>query len=308
MKHVVYVPGMIALACAMLNAQPCYAENDGPVFNNAFSMGGPLTLAVRITAPGTVQILAVEVFTGEHTGARSIGIASDAPGLNQPGAVLSQGAFSMRPQNSWQGANLPGVATLVSGQTYWVVWTCLGGEQSAVDVASPTAITQPYRAIVGSATTWGPLFQFPDRPWKIRLYCNPLPYQQDQACSSMNVNGLVGTGSTPATLTTIPFANQTLNFFASTNNPFDIVLTLQSPLIPLFAVTSNLQVVNVDLTSPTLTTVLGATFTIPGTGTPTSVPFALPTPQFQVAAQMIVLDATHPDGFCLSQPNSIQTL
>jgi hypothetical protein len=154
---------------------PCHAENDGPNFNDAVSMGGPM-VGVQFVAPSTFQTTAIEVFTGEVAQMHTLGIWSHDINFNEPLAEIASGSWTVSFANAWQGATLSAPAPLVAGQTYWMVWTPNGGGQASVD--SPMNFPgQTYRGSFDGGQTWNGPFQFNDRHWKFRLYglCNSNP-------------------------------------------------------------------------------------------------------------------------------------
>lgn len=123
--------------------------------------------------------------------------------------------------------------------------------------------------------------------------------------SSLDVNGVQGTAFAPATVT-VPIGVTATLGLASVNvgQPWDVGFGLV-PLVPASAgalVTSDGQIVNLDLTDPTFALWFNF-FQGPGWGplTSLSIPFSLPSAT-AVSAQMIVVDPGLLSGVALSQP------
>ena len=91
----------LLLTAASAAAQtPCHAENDGNVFSDNVSMGGPnLTVAIQFVAPISFTANSIEVFTGEAGGQNSVQIWSHDIALNQPASALSSGSWNMSAVN-----------------------------------------------------------------------------------------------------------------------------------------------------------------------------------------------------------------
>ena len=131
----------VAPAFGAAQSAPCHVENDGPNFNNGISMGGPgLLLAIRIVAPSNLDVQRLEIFTGERQGTNLLGLWSHDAANNQPLVDLGTGAWPMNQVNSWQGVDLPGVVSLASGQTYWVVWGPQNAAQASLDPRRPSRV------------------------------------------------------------------------------------------------------------------------------------------------------------------------
>ena len=290
---------IVAVVCvAPVVAQSCYAENDGPGFNNAVSMGGPNPLlAVKFTAPSTLTVNGIEVFTGESTGANTVSLWSNDAGNNQPMASLGTGTWAMSSSNSWQGAALSAPVVIVGGATYWMVWGCQNGSQAAVDVASPTAVIQQYRGTFNGGATWNGPFSFANRPWKFRLQCAASLYQVNQVGASLDVNGVMTGGLTPA-ITTIGASTGTATIAGTVGQPWDIAYTVNDTLVPSGLITTAGQVVNLNFTAPSFAFAFGAAFANSLAPFSTSVALGGLT---TFEAQLMVLDPTSPDAFWLSQ-------
>ncbi len=303
-KSVVCV-AIVALFAAAVRGQACYAENDGNTYNPAISMGGPnLIVGIKFTVPFSMTVSAAEVFTGNCSGPNTLAIWSHNPSGNLPGVSLGSGSWTMTSAPSWQGTSLSSPVALAGGTTYWLAWGVQNGSQASIDVASSTSIAQQYRASFNAGSTWSGPFMFNDRVWKFRLSCGGPQWQVNQACASLDVNGVQSNGMAPA-ITTVP-ANQTatVNLGGLTGAPWDIIFTVNTPLLPAGLVTAGGQIVNLDLNAAGFIFgagfqnaffpgSLGATFSAPGT---------------QVAAQMVLVTPTMPDGFCLSQAAELQIL
>lgn len=247
-----FLAGLLAVAFASPEAvaQPCYAENDTPNFNDLVSMGGPnLLLAIRFTPNVSVAIDGAQVFTGEVAGTQTLGIWSHDAAQNQPSANLGTGSWAATLPNSWQGTALPGPVNIVAGQTYWLVWGPQNGAQAAVDVPMATP-GQPYRGSFNGGTTWSGPFQFNDRHWKFRLTCACKGFFAAYGAGCPGTNGiptLTGTGcATPGDTISIQIANglagnSGLLLLGAGSGAASIVpgctienLPLYPPVVPLF--------------------------------------------------------------------------
>lgn len=297
----------IGLALALLTttmavAQPCYAENDGPGFNDAVSMGGPnLLLAIRFTVPPGLTVVGAEVFTGERTGTNTLAIWSDDPMANAPSTSLTSGSWSMTATNSWQGTDLTPPLPLASGVVHWLVWGPQNGAQAAVDLASPSAIVQSYRGSFNAGATWNGPFSSADRPWKFRLFCLPAPYQTNQSCASLDLDGIQSSGFSPAVTMVGTSGSATATLSGNAGMPWDLAFTVGSALLPNYLVTSGGQIVNVNLALAGFLN--NGTFTVPFAPFATSIS---PPTGASIEAQMVIVDPTQTDGFCLSQGAQLQ--
>jgi hypothetical protein len=163
----------LALGSPLLAQSVCHAEYDGNNYNDLVSMGGPnLLLGIQFTAPSSFSVTRAEIFTGEGSGTNSVSIWSHNAGLNLPQSQLSVTAtWTMSNTDSWQGADLGTPYALTGGTTYWLVWGCISGSQCSVDVPQAN-LGQFYSGSFDGGQSWSGPFQFNDRPWKFRLYCN----------------------------------------------------------------------------------------------------------------------------------------
>lgn len=151
---------------------PCYAENDGNTFHDTTHMGGPnLVLAIKFTAPASVSVTRMEVFTGEGSGNNSLSIWSHDAANNRPLAQVSgQGGWALDTVNSWQGGNLSPAFALTGGNTYWLAWKCIHLSQASIEPPS-AVVGQPYCSSFDSGTNWAGPFQDTANNWKFRLFC-----------------------------------------------------------------------------------------------------------------------------------------
>lgn len=174
MRPIACLLALALTAGLSLRAQPCYSENNTSTFANNVSMGGPnLLLAIKFTPSATVAVRAIQVFTGEATGANSVALWSHDATANAPARRLSLGTWSMRSANSWQGANLAAPVPLVARTTYWMVWGAQNRSQASVELPKNTR-GQQYRGSFNGGTTWSGPFQSNSRHWKFRLWCRKL--------------------------------------------------------------------------------------------------------------------------------------
>jgi hypothetical protein len=159
------------LPTSLLAQSPCHVENDGNLYNNSVSMGGPnLLLAIKFTTPTCFTASGAEIFTGEATGTNSLSIWTHNAGLNQPGVSLTSGSWAMSAVDSWQGTSFA-PTSLDCGGTYWLVWGCINNSQCSIDPPG-TTLGQPYRGSFDGGFSWSGPFQFVDRHWKFRLLGN----------------------------------------------------------------------------------------------------------------------------------------
>ena len=172
-------PSLLALFALLASAAgasaqvPCHAEYDGPVFDDAVSMGGPnLTLVVQFVAPSSFTANSIEVFTGEASGQNSVQLWSHDSVGNQPAGLLGSGSWAMVSANGWQGATLASPVPLSAGTTYWLGWAPINNSQANVDTSIP-GNGQPYRASFDGGQSWLGPFQGVNH-WKFRIFgaCN----------------------------------------------------------------------------------------------------------------------------------------
>lgn len=163
---------LLLLVSTPLAAQaPCYAENDGPAFNDGVSMGGPdLLLAIKFRTNVNDTVLGLQVFTGERTGENSVALWSHDATNDRPLAPLGTGRFEMDPVNGWQGACLDVPVAVTTSQPYWLVWGCVNSSQASVDSLNAVG-GQPYRGSFDNGGSWNGPFSSNTRHWKFRLLC-----------------------------------------------------------------------------------------------------------------------------------------
>ena len=153
------------------SAQICYAENDGPAFNDGVAAGGPsIMIAVRFSPLTNFTATGLEVFTGEATGTNTVSIWSTNGFTNEPLAPLGTGSWEMDAANQWQGATLSPPVPLTAGTLYWMVWSPQGGAQSTIQ--SGVGLGQLYRGSFDGGATWTGPFQNSFH-WKFRIECCP---------------------------------------------------------------------------------------------------------------------------------------
>ena len=128
-------------------------------------------------------------------------------------------------------------------------------------------------------------------------------YQTNSVLASLDVNGVAATQYAPAVVNTAVGAPNTITFFSFLQgNAWDLGYGV-APLIPRNAgalVSSDGQIVNLDLTDPTLSTWFGATFTnsppFQNFNMNFSFPFAV-----SLSGQLAVIAPNLSDGIALSQ-------
>ena len=176
MKHLALLSVILIALAASLGAQtPCYADYDGPVFDDNTSMGGPW-IAIPFTPPAGFTATRLEVFTGEATGLNTLALYTHDAANNQPGSQLMSAIWNATTTtNAWQGAQLSSQIALNAGGTYWLIWIPVGGAQASVDLSVP-GLGQPYRASFDNGLTWSVLFQ-DNSHWKFRIFgtCSSTP-------------------------------------------------------------------------------------------------------------------------------------
>jgi hypothetical protein len=199
MKQLCLAIALSVVAATTVRAQtPCHAENDGPIFDDNTSMGGPW-VAVKFTLPAAISATRLEVFTGEALGTNTVALyAHDAAG-NQPGVYLESAIWSMSSTNAWQGAVLNFPTFLAANQTYWFVWVPIGGAQASIDASLP-GLGQVYRASFDNGQTWAGPFQDTINHWKFRIFgtCGGNPNPVVYCTAGTTANGCVASISATA--------------------------------------------------------------------------------------------------------------
>lgn len=161
--------GLALLLALGARAQaPCHAENDGPNFHDGVSMSATL-LAIQFTAPSSFSASELEIFTGEANTAHGLQLWSHNAALNRPATLLASGTVAVGAANQWYRATLSSSVALAGGQLYWFAWNVSDGAQAAVDSLN-AGLGQPYTVSSNGGTSWGSLFQFASRHWKLRVY------------------------------------------------------------------------------------------------------------------------------------------
>jgi hypothetical protein len=160
---------LVSFASLRAAAQaPCHAENDGPNFADNVSMSTAL-LAIQFTAPTSFSATELEIFTGEASTSHGLQLWSHDAGANRPLALLAGGTVNVGAPNQWYRATLSSSVALTGGQIYWFAWDVSNGSQAAVDSLN-SGLGQPYTPSTNGGASWGNLFQFANRHWKIRLF------------------------------------------------------------------------------------------------------------------------------------------
>ena len=131
-------------------------------------------------------------------------------------------------------------------------------------------------------------------------------YQVNSASADLQINGTASDPFNPGSVSVTAGTSATMNI-QSTNvgNLFDVVVTVPSLLVPIGggAVTSpNGQILNLNIAVPTSLFIFGGSLANPVVSPypgSLSLPFTATAP-ISAAAQMIILDPAHLDGFALS--------
>lgn len=137
--------------------------------------------------------------------------------------------------------------------------------------------------------------------------CPPIvgPWQTNNAQSSLDLNGQQGSAYSPAVTTDCVGATVTMNSSAPAGELSDIGITFAAAVAAALT-TPGGQQVNLDITDPSFSSFNGGAPNFGGLLNlqphPGSFSFPVPTGTiFSGSAQQVVADATHPDGFQLSQ-------
>lgn len=328
-------PVAFLLLAASLAAQVVYIDNNSPTTgtSNGFPWGqanGFTTLHVYTAA----QLTAGGVAPGSILTGIAVAPSSGTSGIyNAPQARFTVGHLATNPPlaGAWESniASPSVIHDLTSGAyTFpWTLgtWTPLPGVASAgflwdgvTDIAlfytssagttgtfsaRRTATNLRHSLAVFNATNQAPtsngLFAM-----KVELTFQPgvVNYQVNQPESTFNIDGVVGNGAVPASVVRGTGVGFTANF-QSTNVGlgWDLAYTLPDPLVALGAGGLPLplsgQILNLNLASPGFSALNALTFPpFPGNF---SIPLSLPVP-LTMAAQMVVLSPSNPDGLALS--------
>jgi hypothetical protein len=146
----------------------CFAQFDDEVFADGVSVGSPgELLAIKIVTPATtLDVIRLEVFTGEVTGGSTLGLWDHAVAGDEPGSVMTQNTFTIVPALGWQGADLAAPLQVAPSTTLWFVWTILNGAQASVRANGPGS-THKVR-LMGNTAWMGPYMIYQN---KLRMYC-----------------------------------------------------------------------------------------------------------------------------------------
>lgn len=166
------------LAAALLTftassqSTPCYQDFPSANYLSGWTMGGPLTLGIKLTTPTPLVITRLEVFTGGKSGASAMSVWSHDAANNQPLTQLGSGNFSEVAAIGWQGANLTTPVVILPNTDFWFGWTPVGGENTPTEGNStnpPPPGAQTYRATFNNGASWnGPFVQ---HQWKLKIWC-----------------------------------------------------------------------------------------------------------------------------------------
>lgn len=132
-------------------------------------------------------------------------------------------------------------------------------------------------------------------------------YQVNHPNASLACNNVQGTACLPAVTSVFVGGSGTFTWSSPLVMPYDTAVVLE-PAIPNALTTPGNQVVNLNLLSPALLWVntLSPVPSLVGFPAPSfSFPFSPALPGITLTGQMIIIDATHPDSFRLSQPATL---
>jgi hypothetical protein len=136
--------------------------NPGPAFSTDTVAASDV--AVRVEATQTTEIRRVELFTGGASGTAALAIWSHDPQAEEPMVQLGSGIFTMGFNAGWQGADLTPPVRVVTGKSYWLVWSPAPGSWEAQEPAGSDV--QDYRESFDGGATW---MQVERRAFKIRF-------------------------------------------------------------------------------------------------------------------------------------------
>ncbi|HMS17805.1 MAG TPA: hypothetical protein PKA37_13270 [Planctomycetota bacterium] len=244
-----------------------------------------------------------------HLAVPSIVAGAWESNLSNPTVIhdYTSGAFTFPwTVNSW--VSLPGVQSagfLWDGVTDIGIYYTSSPGTSGTFTAYRTNANPRHSVTVYAATTETPtsVAAFAMKAALTFLPGSPI-YQENQGAATFLLNGLQGNLAAPTQVTEFVGTPVTVGFLSS-NLGFgcELLLTIPEPLRALgsgaFQLPASQQIVNINLAAPSL--FLLNNFSLP--------PFTgnffqqvTGTAPLQVSAQMLVLDATNPDGFALSGP------
>lgn len=167
---------------------------------------------------------------------------------------------------------------------------------------SPSAVIPEFNAF---GVTTGAIA--PAAPTGVRFVPSGAQYQVNTADASLDVDGVQGTAFNPAGLTVGVGTMSNLNLGSALMGVPHDVLIGSAALVPQYFVSANGQVVNMDLSDPTMFFLYGANTSDPlGTIAQTftgnyAFPFTTTSP-FSGTAQGLFVNAGNPDGFSLTAP------
>lgn len=140
----------------------CLAVNDqAPLAQTTFVYGNPLGISLR--ARRDMDIIGVELFTGEGSGDNEIAIWSDGPDA-EPGEELARANWTLEPENAWQGADFATPVAVADRSTFWLLWYPVANAQASI---STTGTQLPYVFTRDDGATWSKA----SAPWMVRVYC-----------------------------------------------------------------------------------------------------------------------------------------
>jgi hypothetical protein len=171
------------------------------------------------------------------------------------------------------------------------------GSDAFIQIKAGVGVAYPFAGTFGLPTA--------GRLWngRVTYTCGGSPtYQVNSGAASFDANGLQSNGFAPAATTLCQGAPLTLNLGGLIGNGYEIVVS-NAALVPAgggAVVTGNGQIVNVNLADPSTGFLWGLTFPPFPVPLGLTVPLAMPGIPL-IAAQLAILDGSHPDGFRLSQ-------
>lgn len=133
--------------------------------------------------------------------------------------------------------------------------------------------------------------------------CPPPPYQMNRPEAHVNIDYAQSNGFDAGVRSVYLGSPATANFqSALSGNPYDVAIT-SAPVVPSFLVTSDVQIINLDLSDSSLFFMNSGGQGINLSPFPGNFSMNLTAPQspLNLSAQMVILDSTSPDGFVLSQ-------
>jgi hypothetical protein len=329
------LPTLICLVLAApATAQIVYIDNNNPTGGAGnsfpFGQGGGFTslcvyTAAQLTAGGVcpgatlVDCALAPTTAGTYNAPQarlSFGhLANDPPiagawesNLTVPSVAhdLTSGAYTFPyVQNNW--VSLPGVAGagfVWNGVASIALYYTASPGTTGVFFAHQTTTNLKHSVDVFNPTNQTPI-SIMLTALKVRLtFTGGASYQVNQSGAALVLDGIATTHCVPAIVTRAVNVPATLTVFSTlTGAGWEIVYTSPEPMVPLgggaLLLAASSQLVNVDLTAPSLSFVNNLTFPpFPGIF---AIPIALPFPA-AFTAQLAVLSPTNPSGLALSGP------